>query len=207
MQPRPLAAKRATLLALLLGVSLLMAMAACVPKKPALQEQEPSPLAMINPDVMDDDTVYSKGLQAFWLGDYKTAATLFERLARRLDDQAFRSKALFALACAKLAGAESQEDFKAAREVWHEWEQASSDSLNQADPKMLTPFIQNFKQFVPAKDSHETKLQPSKLSPGEQDLAKRLQEKEKEVLLLQKQIKALEAIHREIQEKKKMSGQ
>lgn len=207
MHPRPLLAKRATLLALVLGMSLTVAMAACAPKKPTIEVQETAPAVMINPDTLDDETVYSKGLQAFWTGGYKLAATLFESLARRVDDQAYRSKALYALACSKLAGAENQDDFKAALGVWHEWEQASSGSLSQADPRMLTPFLLNSKLLSQSKEVRDSKSQVSKPSSGEQDLAKRLQEKEKEVLHLQKQIKALEAIHREIQEKKKMSGQ
>jgi hypothetical protein len=190
-----------------LAMLLILAMAACSPKKPLPDQPETAPQAIINPDSLDVDTAYAEGLHAFWIGSYKAAASLFENLARRSDDHPFRSKALFGLACAKLAGAENQEEFKAARAVWQEWEQASSGTVNQADPRMITPFLQNAKIMLGSKDSRDFKFPFGKTGTSEQDLAKRLQEKEKEVMVLQKQIKALEAIHREIQEKKKLSNQ
>ena len=191
----------------LLAMLLVLAMPACAPKKPAPDPCETAPLAAINPDSLDVDTAYAQGLHAFWIGGYKTAAALFESLARRPDDHPFRSKALFGLACAKLAGAENQEELKAARAIWQEWEQASSGTLDQADPRMITPFLLNAKLVLGSKESREFKPQPGKPGASDQDMVRRLQEKEKEVMLLQKQIKALEAIHREIQEKKKMSTQ
>ncbi|WP_243359572.1 hypothetical protein [Fundidesulfovibrio terrae] len=190
----------------ILAVLLVLASAACTPKKPSSVQEEPAPQTMINPDALDVDTVYTEGLHSFWSGDYKVAAALFESLARRLDDHSFRTKALFGLACAKLAAASTPEDMKAAQSAWRDWEQASSGSEYQADPRMLTPFIQNPRFAAPAKDGRDVKPQAAR-QPGEADMARRLQEKEKEVMLLQKQIKALEAIHREIQEKKKMSTQ
>jgi hypothetical protein len=191
----------------LLAMLLVLAMAACAPKKPLPSQPEMAPPVAINPDTLDVETAYAEGLHAFWIGSYKSAAALFESLARRSDDHPFRSKALFGLACAKLAGAENQDEFKAARAVWQEWEQASSGTVDQADPRMITPFIQNAKIMLGNKESREFKFPFGKPGTSEQDLAKRLQEKEKEVMLLQKQIKALEAIHREIQEKKKLSNQ
>lgn len=186
---------------------LVLTMAACSPKKTVPTEPEAAQPVAVNPDTLDVETAYAEGLHAFWIGSYKSAAALFENLARRPDDHPFRSKALFGLACAKLAGAENQEEFKAARLVWQEWEHASSGAVGQADPRMITPFIQNAKIMLGGKESRDFKFPFGKAGTSEQDLAKRLQEKEKEVMVLQKQIKALEAIHREIQEKKKLSTQ
>lgn len=180
-----------------------LATAACTPKKPALEAPAPAPPVTINPESLDVDTAYSEGLHAFWIGDYKTSAVLFESLARRVDDQAFRSRALYGLACSKLAVASTPDEMNAARAAWKDWERASSSSLNMDDPRMLSPFVESPRFFPAVKDGREPKPQ----ARNDQEMAKRLQEKEKEVLLLQKQIKALEAIHREIQEKKKMSTQ
>ena len=126
----------------ILAVFLVLASPACTPKKPSAAPEEPAPLVMINPDALDVDTVYTEGLHSFWNGDYKVAATLFESLARRPDDHSLRTKALFGLACAKLAGAATPEDMKAAQAAWRDWEQASGSEY-QADPRMLTPFVQN----------------------------------------------------------------
>jgi len=190
----------------ILAIFLVLASAACTPKKTAPVQEAPAPLTMINPDSLDVDTVYTEGLHSFWSGDYKAASALFESLARRLDDHSFRTKALFGLACSKLAGAVTPEDMKAARAAWQDWERVSSGAESQVDPRMLAPFIQNSRFDQQAKDIREAKPQSVKQG-GDPELARRLQEKEKEVMLLQKQIKALEAIHREIQEKKKMSNQ
>jgi len=190
-----------------LAMLLVLGTAACTPKKTLPDQPETAQPVAVNPDTLDVETAYAEGLHAFWIGSYKSAAALFENLARRSDDHPFRSKALFGLACAKLAGAENQEEFKAARSVWQEWELASSGTVDQADPRMITPFIQNAKIMLGNKDSRDFKFPFGKTGTSEQDLAKRLQEKEKEVMVLQKQIKALEAIHREIQEKKKLSNQ
>jgi len=181
----------------------------CTPKQAPQAVPEPSLQAVPSAETLaalDVDTAYSEGLQAFWNGNYRASAALFETMVRRVDDQSIRSKALFGLACARLAGAENAEDFKAARGIWQEWELASGGAMGQADPRMLTPFLMNAKLFAPAREPKQP-APAVKASSGEQELSRRLQEKEKEVLLLQKQIKALEAIHREIQEKKKMTAQ
>ncbi|MFZ5426226.1 MAG: hypothetical protein ACOZEN_04590 [Thermodesulfobacteriota bacterium] len=186
-----------------LAMILTLAAGACVPKKTAQDVPPSTAHQAVDPDALDVDTAYSEGLSAFWSGDYASAAALFESMARRLDDQMLRAKALYGVACSRLAGARSEEEFRAAKAVWQEWELASSGNVHQADPRMITPFLMNPKLFPPA--VREAKPQAARPNHADQDLAKRLQEKEKEVLNLQKQIKALEAIHREIQAKKKMT--
>jgi hypothetical protein len=194
---------------LLLAAFVILSAYACVPKKPGPAPVEPPPALAINADALDVDTAYARGMDAYWKGDYKTASVLFDSLAKRPDDHPFRARSLFALACAMLAGAQTQADYVLALAAWNDWEAASSGPDGQADPRMLTPFLRGAKLFTPARDAREPKPQVSqaKPAPSDADLSRRLQEKEKEVLTLQKQLKALEAIHREIQEKKKMSVQ
>lgn len=195
-------------LAILMAVAVLAA-SGCLPRKPVAEPApEPAPITVAGADALDVDTAYSQAIEAFWTAQYKTAAALFESLARRQDDQAYRARALFGLVCARLASAQNQEDLKAAREIWREWEMAFvGGDLCQMDARMLGPFLQNDKLHSPARENREARTLLPKPAPAEPDLARRLQEKEKEVLHLQKQIKALETIHREIQEKKKMSSQ
>lgn len=194
--------------ALVLTLGFLVTGASCTPKTPVDMTPAPAAQVIADPESLDVNTAYSEGLQAFWAGDYKNAAVLFDSLVRRQDDQTLRSKALFGLACARLAGAENPDDLKAAREIWMDWEKGASGTPPQADPRMLTPFVRRAKFFAPPKEQQGVaKPQAVRQSFGEQELLRRLQEKDKEVQHLQKQIKALEAIHREIQEKKKMSAQ
>lgn len=194
---------------LFLAAFVILSANACVPKKPAPDMPGPAPAPSINADALDVDTAYTRGMDAYWSGDYKTAAVLFDSLAKRSDDHPFRARSLFALACAKLAGAQTQADYVLALAAWNDWEAAFSGPDGQADPRMLTPFLRGAKLFAPARDGREPRPQPVQAKPAasDSDLSRRLQEKEKEVLTLQKQLKALEAIHREIQEKKKMSVQ
>ncbi|GFK92478.1 hypothetical protein NNJEOMEG_00303 [Fundidesulfovibrio magnetotacticus] len=197
---------RALRLALL---TLALLAAACQPKTPVTEPRpEPAPITVAGADALDVDTAYTQAVEAFWSARYKAAAALFESISRRQDDQAYRARALFGLACARLAAAQNQDDLKAARDIWRQWEMASVGDPAQSDPRMLSPFLQNDRLLAPARENREARpLLPPKPAPADADLARRLQEKEKEVLHLQKQIKALETIHREIQEKKKMGSQ
>ncbi len=187
-----------------MALALTILSTACVPKKAVQDAPEPSPPVIANIESMDVVTMYSQGLGAFWSGDYKTASTLFETLARRQDDEIFRAKALYGLACTKLAAARNPGEFEEARAVWREWERLSSGATSEADARMISPFLLNPKLFAPVGPAAQAKT-VVKSGAADPELTKRLQEKEKEVLQLQKQIKALEAIHREIQAKKKMS--
>ena len=184
-----------------LALALAVCAMSCVrqPQTAATQPvpEAPAPSA-INVDALDTDTAYAKALNAYWIGDYKGAAAVFESLFNRVEDQADRSKFLFGLACARLAGAETPEEFRAARAIWVDWEKNALGANLQIDPRMLTAFLNNARFFAQPRE-------PKVVKTPDMDCAKRLQDKEKEVMNLGKQIKALEAIHREIQEKKRMT--
>jgi hypothetical protein len=188
------APRRAT--AILMVAALFLA--SCASKTPQPENTPGQPL--VNLEAMDNDTAYGEGLKAYWLGDYKRAAQVFEGLGNRTPDQNFNSKARYALACARLAAAGSQEEFNQALAQWLEWEKQSAATDCLADPRLLTPILKNYKISGASKEQRM-------LRPSDSDCLKRLQDKEKEVINLQKQIKALETIHREIQEKKKMTTQ
>ena len=196
----------------LLVCVLLLPAGGCVKRAP-VAEQEAVNMAVVTLETLDVNAAYARGLDAFWRGEYVLAAALFESVARKMDDQAYRSKALYGLACSRLAGASDAQDVKTALETWLEWEKTVMSQEGQIDPRMLTPFVRNVNVKLnaqAARDNREARSQSqaaARPAVSDQDLARRLQEKEKEVLHLQKQIKALETIHREIQEKKKMSAQ
>lgn len=186
---------------------LLFALAACAPHKPAQPDGAFAPPAAEGFENLDADAAYAKALSAFWSGDYKIAAALFENLGATQQEKALRSRALFGLACTRLASARTEEDLVVARTAWREWELAAVGESCDTDARLLGPFLSNPKLFAPVREPVRdvAKAAPAKPGAGELELSRRLQEKEKEVLQLQRQIKALEAIHREIQAKKKMS--
>ncbi len=185
----------------LLALALAFSTLSCV-RQPHTADQTPPPEApphaSINVDALDTDTAYAEAQNAYWNGDYKGAAAVFETLVSRVEDQTHRSKFLFGLACARLAGAETPEEFRKARELWISWEKNSLGENLQIDPRMLTVFLNNARFFAPPRE-------PKVVKAPDMDCAKSLHDKEKEVINLNKQIKALEAIHREIQEKKRMT--
>jgi len=168
------------------------------------QATQAAPHEAAHPETPIVSEAYAKAMQAFTAGDFQSAAALFESLASP-ESQACgpecRAKAMYGLACSLLAKAASREDMDAALAVWQQWRTMAND---QGDARMLTPFLQSPNIFPEQKGQPQG--QRSKSAASDQDLAKRLQAKEKQVQLLRKQIKALEAIHQEIQEKKKMSN-
>lgn len=198
MEIVPARSRRRLGLALLI-LPLALSMAACARQPHAAVAEAVAPPPAINVDVLDTDTAYSEALNAFWQGEYKEAATVFESLFNRVEDQALRNKFLFGLACARLAAADTPEDFRKAREIWVTWVEGAPGVNQQVDSRMLTAFLNNPHLFAPPRE-------PKVVKAPDMDCAKRLQDKEKEVMNLHKQIKALEAIHYEIQEKKRMTN-
>jgi len=187
--------------AILAVVCLTLGATACV-RKPAPEAQTAIPP---NPEeTLGWNNSYAKAMGAFQTGDFQNAAARFEHLAGKDDNPAHAAKALYGLACSLLAKARSQDDMAAALAVWRKWQEIPNGPVHLVDPRMLTPFLENPNIFLQREQSDRQRPQPSK--PNEPDLAKRLQEKEKRIQLLQKQLKALEVIHQEIQEKKKMSN-
>ncbi|GAB6035757.1 hypothetical protein JCM15519_03160 [Fundidesulfovibrio butyratiphilus] len=200
----PIASPVRTASPVVLALSVLLAalLAGCVEKSAPKPEAAPQPVAVI--DTMDTGSAYAQGVRAFWESDYGTAATIFENLLRRQEDESFRSQALYGLACARLASADTAAQLREARETWQDWERINAGDGVRVDPHMLTPFIQNPKIGHITKEMRQ--MAPATQPPRDTDCLKRLQDKEREVSNLQKQIKALEAIHREIQQKKRMTA-
>jgi hypothetical protein len=147
-----------------------------------------------------DTSAYDWAAAVFARGEYRRAAELFDALSADAVDPALRRRAAFGSACSLLAAVETRDDFKAAKAKWKQWEAlAAAENMGSSsgeDPKMLSPWLKNLRH--PAENR-----EAAKTAKADADCAKRLAEKEKEVKLLTNQIKALEKIHREIQERKK----
>lgn len=142
------------------------------------------------------DTLYDQGACAFDSGDFKRAMGLWRTAANTDADPAVRRKALFALAAAKLRLAGNDAEFSTALEMLEAWARTAPEGGEGADEaRFLLPALKTLK---PAWSLKEQK------AALDRECAKKLVEREERVRKsLQQQVRALETIHQQIQEKKK----
>lgn len=141
------------------------------------------------------DTLYDQGVCAYDAGEVKRAIGLWRTAANSDPDPAVRRKALFALAAAKLGLAGNDADLTAALEMLDAWAKSSPDGGSGEEARFLLPAV---KALKPAWGFKEQK------AALERECAKKLAEREEQVRKsLQQQVRALETIHQQIQEKKK----
>ena len=179
-----------------LAGTLCLLLLACVAKQkpqpepvaPQLSEEQPEPLS----------ASFEEAAQAFDSGQYRKAAALFEILAAKDASPAETDRALYSLACARLMLAVNPDEYKKAMQALETWEKKAGPTAE--DPRMLLRALRFFK---PPYHAREAQKEPKPAKIQDPDCAKKLADKEKEVKLLQKQLNALETIHREIQEKKR----
>ncbi len=142
-----------------------------------------------------EDPRYVDGVTALLGGDAELAATLFEQAHQGAVDEPSRRRALYGLACAKLLLAQDEKELARAKALWESWRAASPSGGDGEDPRLMAGLLSNYRPAFLVKDLK---------AACERECDKRLQEKEEEVRrIIQRQVQALEEIHREIQEKKK----
>jgi len=173
-----------------------LALVGCAAKAAPPEARPMAPEASAPAPAPAASPAYAAAAKAFAEGDYRLAAALFDTLAKDASDPALAQRAAYGQACSLLAVAETKDEFKAALAKWRQWEAMPARPGALEDPRMLGPVLKNSHQPGDNRDA----VRPSK---ADADCAKRLADKEKEVRLLVNQIKALEKIHREIQERKK----
>uniref|UniRef100_I2Q379 Tetratricopeptide repeat protein n=1 Tax=Desulfovibrio sp. U5L TaxID=596152 RepID=I2Q379_9BACT len=140
-------------------------------------------------------TSYDLGVRAYDAGEFKRAATLWREAATNDPDQAVRRRAMFALAAVKLTQAGSDSELSTAQDLLDAWAKSSPPGGSGEDPRFLLPAFKTFKPAFAVKEMRATL---------ERECAKKLSEREEQVKKsLQQQVKALESIHQQIQEKKK----
>ncbi len=141
------------------------------------------------------ETAYDRGVRAYDAGKLKKAVAAWREAADHGDDPAVRQRALFALAAVKLAQAGNETELAAALELFDTWEQNALPGGSGEDPRFLVPVVRTFKPAFVVKEAK---------SAAEKECTRRLAVREDQVRRgLQQQVRALETIHREIQEKKK----
>lgn len=201
------------------AVLLLMATGICgCASTPAVQQSAPVVRSAGDPEL----EILRDGMAAFKNGDYNNASAKFEALIEGTQNSLILRRALYALACCKLAQAENRNDVVEALLIWNRWEKLKPTDKDGEDPLMLSPFlnqigswktstapvyIQNFsgsnklESCREALDKKQKEVQQlkSKLESNQRETA----DLQARIKKLKEQINSLEAIHREIQQKKK----
>lgn len=158
-------------------------------------EPAPAPATPAPVRAAERETAYDRGVRAYDAGELKKATALWREAATTETDQAARRRALFALAAVKLAQAGSESELSTALDLLDAWDKASPPGGSGEDPRFLLPALRAFKPAFAVKEAK---------TAGERECAKKLAEREELVRrTIQQQVKALETIHQQIQEKKK----
>lgn len=152
------------------------------------------------------------GTSAFQQGDFARAADIFASLSESLPSEEGKRKALYGLACSRLAMAKDKESFKEAMDLWETWQERVRVELGNEDPRMLTQVLRKITLWAPSGEVKTRKPSPPPASMGKHVLTKEdeIRQKEEEIRIrdeqierLREQIEALENIHRDIEKKKK----
>jgi len=181
------------------GLALLLVLG-CVRHEPVLvpvAAPTPAPSAPAKEVIVckiERETAYDLGLRAYEAGEVKRAMVLW-REAVADADQGVHQKALFAMASVKLTQAGSDAEAAAALDMLEVWAKKSPPGGSGEDARFLLPVVKAFKPGFVLKEQK---------AALERECGKKLAEREEQVRKsLQQQVKALESIHQQIQEKKK----
>ena len=181
------------------GLSLVLALG-CARHEPApVPVAAPAPPPAPSKEVIickiERETAYDRGLRAYESGEVKRAMTLWREAAAVETDQDVRQRALFAMAGVKLAQAGSEAELSAALDLFDAWAKKSPPGGSGEDARFLLGVVKSFKPAFAFKEQK---------AALERECGKKLTEREDQVRKsLQQQVKALESIHQQIQEKKK----
>lgn len=141
-----------------------------------------------------EQATYEQGVQAFDAGQYKKAAATWRECLTETTDPAARQRALFALVAVKILQAGTESDLATAMDMLEEWLKNTPPGGSGEEARLLVPVLRTFRPGFALKEAKNA---------GDKECAKKLSEKSEQVRRMQQQVKALETIHREIQEKKK----
>ena len=131
--------------------------------------------------------------QAYRDGDYDRAADLFLALSLVTSDPVLSRKALYGLACTRLAAADSDEEMAEAMETWSRWASLAPDNPDIEDPRLFTPLLPRL-----APSNSDTKESVENMEKEMNKLRAKLKQKSEDLEELQSQLDALEQLHREI---------
>lgn len=165
-----------------------------MPPPPPKPVAAPAPVASPACDSRRD-TLYDQGVCAYDTGEVRRAMAIWSTASKTDTSAAVRQKSLFALAGVRLSQATTEAEVTAAMRLLDTWLESSPPGGSGEDPRFLLPALRTLK---PAAALREQK------AALERECAKKLAEREKSVReSVQRQVRALETIHQQIQEKKK----
>lgn len=169
--------------ALLLGW-LALGLAGCSLVEPQGPKVPPPPHAQ-------GQALYEDAVAALQAGKHATAQAWFQSLAHSTPDPALARRARYGAAAAAQAGA--------ALELWRAWQREAPPSLPAEDPRLLAPALANLEACLTARpapapkaDNGETQARLARLNEENQRLKKQLAD--------------LEALHKELLERKNRLG-
>jgi len=158
-------------------------------------------------------------MNAFKASDYQRAKIGFEILSESAQTPEIARQALFGLASAKLALANTSAEYEDAISIWKKWSEQVSSSKGGEDPRMITPFLLRLQPSISgaagslsgkgrrsARDV-DSKVVLQTKEKEMQTLRTKLELREREVRRLRHELESIEEIHRKYQEKKLESTQ
>ena len=180
---------------------ILFSIVGCAKHEPVSVPQAPP--SIVRPPVVEPapwpepakTSSYTLGMRAYDAGDIQHAVVLWREAMATETDPAVRQKTLFALAAVRLSQANNESEFNTAMELLDNWAKKAPPGGNGEDPRMLLPALRLLKPMVVVKELKANL---------ERECSRKLSQREDQIRRsVQQQLRALESIHQQIQEKKK----
>ncbi|MBI4798407.1 MAG: hypothetical protein HY794_06675 [Desulfarculus sp.] len=143
--------------------------------------------------------LYEDAATALLSGRHATASAWFAGLAQSTTDPLLRRKARFGQAAAALAAARTPTQASKALELWRAWQGEAPPLTDQEDPRLLGPALMGLETCLASRPSPQARAEQGEL----QQRLVRLQEENQR---LKKQLADLEALHKELSERKNRLG-
>lgn len=146
---------------------------------------------------------YAQAVEALNAGKYERAASLFNDTFVATQDMELAGRARYGQAVAKLGAARSREDLRQAMDMWAGWSSGWPTSESCPDPRLFDPLLPRMgpagvKPFLngKARDMNSLELQA-------EELARQLDQAQRENEDMRAKIRALEELHQEMQQRQK----
>lgn len=161
--------------------------------------QEPAPPAVPAPPRAQGAQLYQEAADALLAGRAETAAAWFASLAQSTPDPLLRRQARFGQAAAALAAARTPAQAAAAQELWRAWQAQAPAAMEQEDPRLLGPALKGLESCLASRPGAQARAE-------QRELQQRLGRLQEENQRLKKQLADLEALHKELGERKNRLG-
>ena len=154
------------------------------------------------------------GDTAFREGNYQKAIEIYSILSQIAKNKTTRRKALYGLACTKLVLAETPAERNEAIILWDAWSELAPSEMPAEDPRMLRPVLtgKNIpdspppKEIFPSESPNQEAMREQEIQSRDKKikkLKKSISAQQKEIEKLKHQINSLEAIDKDMMQKKK----